>query len=119
MDKESVRPREQGADLLPENPGISQEGEVGEGGSGRLVKTELSRWDRFWVARGNWPAEEGRRDTGVSLDLFLGPAARVLLGCGPFGLVPKAGFQERDPRSPFPGLRRVSSAFSNLTFIIF
>ena len=56
-----MRPREQGADLLPENPGISQEGEVGEGGSGRLVKTELSRWDRFWVARGNWPAEEGRR----------------------------------------------------------
>ena len=119
MNKESVRPREQGEDLLPENPGISQEGEVGEGGSGRLVKTELSRWDRFWVARGNWPAEEGRRDTGVSLDLFLGPAARVLLGCGPFGLVPKAGFQERDPRSPLPGLRRVSSAFSNLTFIIF
>lgn len=38
-----MRPREQGADLLPENPGISQEGEVGEGGSGRLVKTELSQ----------------------------------------------------------------------------
>lgn len=71
------------------------------------------------MARGNWPEEEGRRDTGVYLDLTLGRAARVLLGCGPFGMVPRAGSQERELRSPFPSLLRVSSAFSNLTFIIF
>lgn len=53
------------------------------------------------------------------LDLTLGRAARVLLGCGPFGMVPRAGSQERELRSPFPSLLRVSSAFSNLTFIIF
>lgn len=71
------------------------------------------------MARGNWPEEEGRRDTGVPLDLTLGRAARVLLGCGPSGMVLRAGSQEREPRSPFPSLLRVSSAFSNLTFIIF
>lgn len=43
VDKESVRSREQGEDRLPENPGTSQEGEAGEGGSGLLVKTELSQ----------------------------------------------------------------------------
>lgn len=118
-----MRPREQGEDLLPENPGTSQEGEVGEGGSGLLVKTELSQSFEVGQVLGSQRelASGGRekRDTGVSLDLFLGPAARVLLGCGPSGMVPKAGFQERELRSPFPGLRRVSSAFSNLTFIIF
>ena len=70
------------------------------------------------MARGNWPAEE-RRDTGVRLDLSLGPAAPVLLGRGPSGMVPRAGSQEREPRSPFPGLLKAPSAFSNLTFIIF
>ena len=55
----------------------------------------------------------------MRLDLSLGPAAPVLLGRGPSGMVPRAGSQEREPRSPFPGLLKAPSAFSNLTFIIF
>ena len=43
VDKESVRPREQGGDRLPESPGSSQGREAREGGSGLLVKRELSQ----------------------------------------------------------------------------
>ena len=55
-----MRPREQGGDRLPESPGSSQGREAREGGSGLLVKRELSQsLEVAQVWGGQWDLASG------------------------------------------------------------